>query len=117
GAVVGEIAEREVGAGAVIGGWRVPGVLTYAVLVDGAGLEIELAGGVDLHRAVGGADLVGERVGVEQQLGGGGDLDGAVVGEIAEIGRASCREGVGGRELPQVGDDALVEGAGLEVEL
>ena len=40
-------------------------------LVDRAVAEIELAGGVDQHGAVGGQDLVGQGVGIEQQLGGG----------------------------------------------
>src|SRR5207248_746974 len=86
-------------------------------LVDGAALEIELAGRVDLHGAVGGADLVGERVGVEQQLGGGVDLDGAVVGEIAEREVGDRAVADRGRELSQVGEDALVDGAALEIEL
>src|SRR5204862_5918513 len=63
-----ESAAREIGDRAVADGGRELPQVGDDALVDGAGLEIELAGGVDLHRAVGGADLVGERVGVEQQI-------------------------------------------------
>ena len=103
-AVVGEragaAAAGEIGQRAAAGEGHEVTVVGDGALVDGAGLEIERAEGVDQHDAVGAADDVGELVGVEHQRGAGVDLDLAVVGERAgaaaagEIGqRAAAGEG------------------------